>query len=308
MQQMAWDSSPVVSVLNVSRFGKQNPTRRALFFERVRYNRPNSSRRALRGHGRPAALRHEEEGGNKCANRRPTGKCRPASIAVCGTISTIQRSRNYDAGLVGVALPDVDRRFVEEHCPHPGWLLDLGCGTGRLLTPLAQRGYRVLGVDLSEEMLTVVRSKVGAAIPLLRANITELNGIRDQTFDYAVCLFSTLGMVMGAENRRRMVAHVFRLLRPGGCFILHVHNRWFNVWNAAGRAWLLHNGWRRGDRVMPAHQGVAGLTLHLFTRGEASRLLTEAGFRVREIRSVSLRTDGRLPLPWWFGGLRATAI
>jgi SAM-dependent methyltransferase len=217
-------------------------------------------------------------------------------------------ARNYDASLAGVALPDVDRRFVEEHCPRPGRLLDLGCGTGRLLVPFAQRGYRVLGVDLSEEMLTAARAKAGAAIPLLRANIAELNGIRDQTFDYAACLFSTLGMVMGAENRRRVVAHVFRLLRPGGCFILHVHNRWFNVWNTPGRAWLLQDGWNRterGDRVMPAHQGVAGLTLHLFTRGEASRLLANAGFRVREIRPVSLRTDGRLPLPWWFGGLRA---
>jgi ubiquinone/menaquinone biosynthesis C-methylase UbiE len=217
-------------------------------------------------------------------------------------------ARNYDAGLAGVSLPDVDQRFVEEHCPRPGRLLDLGCGTGRLLVPFAQRGYGVLGVDLSEEMLAVARTKSSKGVSLLRANITELNGLRDQGFDYAACLFSTLGMVMGTENRRRVVAHAFRLLRPGGCFVLHVHNRWFNVWNASGRAWLLQNGWRqaeRGDRVMPVHQGVAGLTLHLFTRGEARRLLTETGFRIREMRPVSLRTDGRLSWPWWFGGLRA---
>jgi hypothetical protein len=56
---------------------------------------------------------------------------------------------------------------------------------------------------------------------------------------------------------------------------------------------------------MPVHQGVAGLTLHLFTRGEAVRLLTDAGFHVLEVRPVSLRPDGRLAWPWWFGGLRA---
>jgi len=216
-------------------------------------------------------------------------------------------ARNYDAGLAGVPLLDVDLRFVEEHCPRTGRLLDLGCGTGRLLALFAQHGYGVLGVDLSEEMLAVTRSKIGAAVPLLRANIADLNGLRDQGFDYAACLFSTLGMVLGAANRRRVVAHVFRLLRPGGCFVLHVHNRWFNVWNAPGRACLLKDWWGQaesGDRVMPVHQGVAGLTLHLFTRGESVRLLTEAGFRIREIRPVSLRTDGRLPWPWWFGGLR----
>ena len=55
---------------------------------------------------------------------------------------------------------------------------------------------------------------------------------------------------------------------------------------------------------MPVHQGIAGLTLHLFTRREACRLLTDAGFRVLEVRPISLRADGRLPCPAWFGWLR----
>jgi len=224
-------------------------------------------------------------------------------------------ARDYDAGLAAVALLGVDVRFVEEHCPRPGRLLDLGCGTGRLLVPFARRGYDVIGVDLSQEMLAVAREKAEAAgvrVRLLHANLAELDGLRDGCFDYAACLFSTLGMVMGAENRRRVVGHAFRLLRPGGRFVLHVHNRWFNAWNGPGREWLLRDGWGRlrgraegGDRVMPVHQGVAGLTLHLFTRRETVRLLTDAAFRIQEVRPISLREDGRLTWPWWFGGLRA---
>jgi SAM-dependent methyltransferase len=224
-------------------------------------------------------------------------------------------ARGYDAGLAGTPLLAIDQRFVEEYCPRPCRLLDLGCGTGRLLIPFARRGYRVLGVDLSWEMLAVAAEKAagaGLAIDLLRANFPELDCLRDQSFDAAACLFSTLGMVAGAAPRRRAVAHAFRVLRPGGRFLLHVHNLWFNCWDPFGRRWLLLDRLRAltnrtgaGDRVMPVHQGIAGLTLHLFTRREAVRLVTAAGFRLLEVRPIGLNEDGRLTWGGWFGWLRA---
>jgi ubiquinone/menaquinone biosynthesis C-methylase UbiE len=223
-------------------------------------------------------------------------------------------ARNYDAGLAGSSLFHVDQEFVARHCPDGARLIDLGCGTGRLLLTFARRGCRVLGVDLSPEMLTVAAGKAraaGLAVGLVRANLTDLRAVADQSFDCAACLFSTLGMVLGADNRRAVVGHAYRLLRPGGRFVLHVHNRWFNFWDPAGRKWLLRDSlgsWFRGgggDRVMLPHQGVAGLTLHHFTRREAVRLLRGAGFRVVEVRPVSLREDGSLPCAWWFGRLRA---
>ena len=223
-------------------------------------------------------------------------------------------ARGYDNILAGSSLFAIDRTFVERHCPATGRLLDLGCGTGRLLVPLARAGYRVVGVDLSPQMLAVAREKAAAAdvsVGLVRANLPELEALRDGAFDYAACLFSTLGMVRGAESRRRAVGHAYRVLRPGGRFVLHVHNRWFNFWDPEGRRWLWRDlfgaggGAERGDRLMPTHQGVAGLTLHLFTRGEAVWLLRQAGFRLIEVRPVSLRPDGRLAWPWWFGWLRA---
>jgi SAM-dependent methyltransferase len=221
----------------------------------------------------------------------------------------------YDTELAECALLNVDRLFAEQHFDRSGRLIDLGCGTGRLLLPFARRGYWVLGVDLSEEMLKVASAKALAAsapVHLLRANLVELEGIGSETFDYAACLFSTLGMIAGVEARRRVVAHAFRLLRPGGKFILHVHNRGFSFWDPHGRRWLLGDTVRRllrragvGDRLMPAHDGLPPLTLHLFTRREAVRLLRAAGFHLAEVRPVSLRADGRLRWPGWFSGLRA---
>jgi ubiquinone/menaquinone biosynthesis C-methylase UbiE len=224
-------------------------------------------------------------------------------------------ARQYDEYLAGSTLFSADQAFAERYFHRPGRLIDLGCGTGRTLLSFAHQGFWVLGVDLSEEMLRVTSEKAGAAgvvVQLLKANLVELDSLADQSFDYATCLFSTLGMVEGAEQRGRLIAHIYRLLRPGGKFILHVHNRWFNFWDPQGRRWLVKDWFRSilgrreaGNRVMPVHQGIAGLTLHLFTRREVVRLLRRSGFRILEVQPVGLGPDGRLAHSWWFQGLRS---
>ena len=56
---------------------------------------------------------------------------------------------------------------------------------------------------------------------------------------------------------------------------------------------------------MPAHENMPALKLHLFTPREAIRMLRGAGFVIRMVRPVSLRPDGKLRWPRWFGWLRA---
>jgi SAM-dependent methyltransferase len=224
-------------------------------------------------------------------------------------------ARGYDAALAGSTLFVADERFVLQHCANRGSLIDLGCGTGRLLVRLARQGYRVVGVDLSEEMLAVAREKAAAAgrpVGLLRANLAELDSVGECTFDYAACLFSTLGMITGAAARRGAVEHVLRILRPGGRFVLHVHNRWFNAWDRRGRRWLLANllaaaagRGDTGDREMPVHHGVAGLSLHQFTRSEVINLLRSSGFRIVAIETVGLGADGKLAWSAVLPSLRA---
>ncbi|HLN26278.1 MAG TPA: methyltransferase domain-containing protein [Gemmataceae bacterium] len=224
-------------------------------------------------------------------------------------------ARDYDASLLGSSLCLVDLQFAERFFDRPARLVDLGCGTGRLLVPFARRGYWVLGVDLSEEMLNQVAIKAkeaGVEVQRLKANLVDLAGLADQTFDYASCLFSTLGMIVGGAQRQRMLEHVHRLLRPGGRFVLHAHNLWFNFWNSKGRKWQAKDLLGRvfsnkegGDYIMPVHQGIAGLSLHLFTRRELLRSLRGAGFRILEVQPVSLRPDGRLRFPGLFPQLRS---
>jgi ubiquinone/menaquinone biosynthesis C-methylase UbiE len=218
-------------------------------------------------------------------------------------VSSERVAREYDAALAGTALLEADLRFADRHFPTPGRLIDLGCGTGRLALRFAARGYSCLGVDLSEPMLAVVREKAaaaGLAIDTLNANLVELEPVPTASFDYGACLFSTLGMIRGAENRSRFLGHVRRILKPGGVFVVHAHNARYRFGRGLGK-----RGPEKGDRTMPQHRGGAELTLHHFTRRELVAALAAAGFRVREIEPVSAGPGGRLAAPWFWPRVRA---
>jgi SAM-dependent methyltransferase len=222
-------------------------------------------------------------------------------------------ARDYDAQLAGTPLLRYDQEFVVRHVSGPGRFIDLGCGTGRLSISLAKRGLRVVAVDLSAEMLRVAGAKAAAAnvhFDRVQANLVELTCFAEKTFDGAACLFSTLGMIVGADNRRRLLEHVHRLLRPGGVFVLHVHNRWFHLGTRAGRRLLRRNLWLAltgrgtlGDFEMPPHQGVGSFAMHLFSRREIVRLLRETGFKIVEVQPVGV--EGPLRRPRLFTTARA---
>jgi SAM-dependent methyltransferase len=160
-------------------------------------------------------------------------------------------------------------------------------------------------------MLAIVGEKAAAAgveVSRLLANLVDLHAIADASFDYAACLFQTLGLVDGRRSRRRAVEHTYRVLRPGGVFVLHVHNRWFNAWTRHGRRLLAGDLWNSllgrqaaGDYRMPAHQGLGPMPMHLFTRREVERLLRGVGFEIVEVRSIAV--DGTSSR--WLSRLRA---
>ncbi|HEV3340029.1 MAG TPA: class I SAM-dependent methyltransferase [Pirellulales bacterium] len=222
---------------------------------------------------------------------------------------------DYDEYFAHNSLFDFDESVLARHFTQPGLLVDLGCGTGRLLVPFARRGFRGLAVDLSMPMLDVVGQKTrDESLPIdrLRADMTQLDCVRDAAADYAICMFSTLGMIRGRKNRRRVLRHVRRILKPGGKFVLHVHNRWYNLFDPQGRVWLAQNMFgavvRRnqepGDKFFD-YRGIPNMFLHVFTRRELKADLLAAGFRIVEF--IALDTERRYALrrPWMFGRLRA---
>lgn len=122
---------------------------------------------------------------------------------------------------------DLIERIVHEHGHQPVHrILDLGCGTGGHAIPLARRGYCVVGVDRSEEMIEHARAKAMALEDCDRpeyrvASITSLRfGDR---FDLAIMMFAVLGYQHDNESVLAALRSMRRHLRSGALAI-------FDVW------------------------------------------------------------------------------
>jgi SAM-dependent methyltransferase len=115
-----------------------------------------------------------------------------------------------------------------------GPVLELGCGSGRLLAPLARDGHDVVGVDLSPAMLERCRERVARAgraaaarVTLVRADFRALALAR--RFPLVVSPFNTFMHLYTRGDVERFLAVVRAHLAPGGTFafdVLSPHLRW----------------------------------------------------------------------------------
>ena len=106
-----------------------------------------------------------------------------------------------------------------------GTILELGCGSGRALVPLAEDGYAVTGVDLSPAMLALARAaaaraEVAQGVTLVEDDIRFLARLGDARFGLA---FSAINSFLHLETQNDQLAAldaVARHLQPGGLLVL----------------------------------------------------------------------------------------
>ena len=107
--------------------------------------------------------------------------------------------------------------------PHEGGILDAGCGTGRQATALVQKGYRVVGADLSDEMLDVARQvngEDGHKVKFIKAAYSDLPNAVGGEFDGVYCLANALAAAGSKEAVKDALGTFAQCLRSGGrCFI-----------------------------------------------------------------------------------------
>lgn len=108
-----------------------------------------------------------------------------------------------------------------------GPLLELGCGTGRLLLPLAHAGFDITGVDMSPRMLEVAQAKVdeaglGDQITLVQADMREAN--LPQQYRLAFIAINSFMHLVTLEDQLDALRAWRKLLLPGGLLIIDVDN------------------------------------------------------------------------------------
>ena len=102
-----------------------------------------------------------------------------------------------------------------------GAALELGIGTGRIALPLARRGVRVDGIDLSEAMVARLRAKPGA--DEIRVTIGDFANARvEGTFSVAYLVFNTINNLTTQDEQVACFQNVAAHLEPGGCFVIEV--------------------------------------------------------------------------------------
>lgn len=183
-------------------------------------------------------------------------------------------------------------------------ILDAACGWGRHAIPLADAGFSVTGVDLSEFLIDEARRRAraqGVDVDFLQADVHQLPF--EGEFDVALSLFSSLGYG-NDEADIRALRSIRKALRPNGILIMETMNR-----DSIARDFASHDWWStpRGDivRVEREFDPVCGLsreTLH-WQGIDGSTAEKRHAIRIRTatewdalLQAAGFRTIG------WFGG------
>jgi SAM-dependent methyltransferase len=115
-----------------------------------------------------------------------------------------------------------------------GPVLELACGNGRVLLPIASAGFEVAGIDLSEAMLAVAARRLGEQSEAVRSRVS-LRYADMRTFDLernfglVIIPGRSFQMLLTPEDEQRCLDRVREHLRPGGRVAIDVFDPWLDA-------------------------------------------------------------------------------
>lgn len=196
-----------------------------------------------------------------------------------------------------------------------GSILELACGSGRVLLPLAEEGYEITGVDNSGAMLDIARQRLQASglaerCTLIQQDMCNLH--LKQKFHMAFIALGSFAHIITRRDQQRTLANIRAHLNPGGLFILDISNadaRYMEelsgqmlhqgTWHTEEDEILTHfvspasaddrhlleltHFYDRHSQGGPITRTTVTTHLYLFERGEIELLLEQAGFTIKDV-------------------------
>lgn len=207
---------------------------------------------------------------------------------------------NEDTFQIQVILPNLSRVLALKEGEH---VLDLACGQGFFAREFAKTGAKVIGVDISPELIDQAKQH-GGGVAYLVAPASKLAFARDAEFDVVVCVLA----LQNIEDLAAVYREVARVLKPGGRFLMVLNHPAFRVLKRSSWGWDEEAGvqYRRLDGYLSSakilvdmHPG-KGKSAHTISYHRSLqdffKLLTTAGFAVTKLEEwISHRKSERGP-------------
>ena len=222
-------------------------------------------------------------------------------------------------------LTPCEQVLFDRYIPIGSDVLDLGVGAGRTVEPLRARARRYVGVDYAPNMIESCLTRF-PDVEFHMGDAADLSRFDDGSFDAVVFSFNGIDCLYPDEARLRCLDECRRVLRPGGTFVLSVHNplgvftvppvrdlpplvkaRRFARETLTGmrRAWNAVRGvGRRGEGYVmdPVH---GGLVSHLATPRKVVEELAEHGFdHLETLPSTYPKRRPGLVVIWYYYAFR----
>jgi ubiquinone/menaquinone biosynthesis C-methylase UbiE len=173
-------------------------------------------------------------------------------------------------------------------------IVDIGCGNGRHLLISAKICRKVIGIDISSELLKIVKKKVLENkldnVYLTQSDFVNLP-LKDNSFD-AVLFIAALHNVKGRENRIKALCEVRRILKNDKKALISVWSRWQDKYRKIFfKKWFTSIGknefgdidiyWRQHSLNIPRFY-------HLYSKKEFRNDLIEADLNIIELKSEKI--------------------
>jgi SAM-dependent methyltransferase len=207
-------------------------------------------------------------------------------------LKTLYESIQFEGYDLNQKMTPVEIALLHEWIPKGKKVLEAGCGTGRLLVPLAKLGFDISGFDYTPRHVSLVQQELQKA-DLDPSRVKQgdwLNtGYPDASTEVITCLGRNILHEYRLERQRQLFSEMNRLLQPGGVFIFDIPDRTVpgshyeqltEGYHQTMRQKGIHN--TRQGTIFDSPDNKNFATRYVYSDQDIHALASEAGFEIEK--------------------------